>query len=211
MAGTITGNLIIRPKFASLMRDTEPFGKMSPYVLITFGGQRERTRVAHRGGRNPQWQDQVVLRRFNEIELSLEVYDKGKASNDHLVGKTSLNIDFLLTASNSFEGTLDLISKNRKAGDLTLSISWAPDAKQKHQDLTQSAVPMFMSGSISTQSSGSSQQMPFASFTKSFGTNFSSISPYVQIPNGSFAPQPSVSNLHISKKFRLPSELNPDI
>ena len=40
---------------AKLTRDTETFGKMDPYVVITNDGQKYKTKVLDGAGKTPKW------------------------------------------------------------------------------------------------------------------------------------------------------------
>ena len=51
----------MRPKEGKLVRDTEVFGKMSPYLTITFKGKKFKTKVHDSGGKKPVWKDEFVL------------------------------------------------------------------------------------------------------------------------------------------------------
>ena len=41
-----------------LTRDTEFFGKMSPYCTITHNKNKHKTKVAHEQGKTPRWKDE---------------------------------------------------------------------------------------------------------------------------------------------------------
>lgn len=50
-----SGTLLIKCINAKLTHDTETFGKMDPYVVVTIGGRKEKTRTHENGGKNPRW------------------------------------------------------------------------------------------------------------------------------------------------------------
>mmetsp|Transcript_14095 Transcript_14095/g.20623 ORF Transcript_14095/g.20623 Transcript_14095/m.20623 type:complete len:190 (+) Transcript_14095:23-592(+) len=139
MAEKSTGSLIIRPLSAKLMRDTETFGKMDPYCVVTIGGQRQKTKVKERAGRHPNWQDSLVFRRSSEEEVVIEVWDKDKASNDDLVGKGSLRLEEVFRKPVTYEEWIDLTYRRRKAGKILVNVSWVADPKKavKQKELPQ--------------------------------------------------------------------------
>lgn len=70
------GILTLRPKEGKLVRDTEVFGKMSPYITITFKGKKYKTKVHDHGGKKPVWTDEFVLEVTDTSEeLTMRVWD----------------------------------------------------------------------------------------------------------------------------------------
>lgn len=58
------GILTLWPLEGKLVRDTEMFGSMSPYLTITFGegkGKKYKTKVCDGGGKKPTWTDEFQL------------------------------------------------------------------------------------------------------------------------------------------------------
>jgi hypothetical protein len=45
---------------AKLTRDTETFGKMDPYVIISTRQQRVRTKTANNAGKTPAWPGEFI-------------------------------------------------------------------------------------------------------------------------------------------------------
>lgn len=52
---------ILTMKFieGKLTHDTEVLGKMSPYLTITFKGQKYKTPIHHEGGKKPIWNHEI--------------------------------------------------------------------------------------------------------------------------------------------------------
>ena len=44
-----------------LIRITEAIGKMDPYVLIEYNGAKYKTDVKDEGGKNPEWNQDLVI------------------------------------------------------------------------------------------------------------------------------------------------------
>ncbi|CAG9318375.1 unnamed protein product [Blepharisma stoltei] len=124
---TSSGTLIVRPICAKLTHDTETFGKMDPYCVVTIGGQKHRTVVAHSAGKYPNWQDQLVFTKSSEDIISFEVWDKDTASADDLIGEASLAIATILAKPN-YEEWVPLTYKGRKAGEIRVNITFQPSA-----------------------------------------------------------------------------------
>jgi Ca2+-dependent lipid-binding protein len=77
---------------AELTHDTDPMGKMDPYVRLTYNGVKFETRVAKKGHKNPAWKDSFSFMLSGDGSLKVEVWDKDTMSADDLVGDTILNL-----------------------------------------------------------------------------------------------------------------------
>ena len=55
--------LIVKPLTAVLSRDTETFGNMDPYCVLTIGGQKETTACHKSGGKSPNWSDVFTFKK----------------------------------------------------------------------------------------------------------------------------------------------------
>ena len=79
----IGGVLKIRVKEGRLFRDTETFGKMDPYCVLTFKTQKFKTRTHQDGGKNPKWGDEFEIR-INDLhdEIKFSIMDEDVTSDD---------------------------------------------------------------------------------------------------------------------------------
>lgn len=57
-----SGTIILKPISAELAHDVEWLGKQDPFIIFTYGTQRERTKTAHDAGKHPKFTDQVSFR-----------------------------------------------------------------------------------------------------------------------------------------------------
>ena len=44
-----------------LLRDTELFGQMDPFIIIKYKGKQYKTGVCDGGGQNPIWNDEIEI------------------------------------------------------------------------------------------------------------------------------------------------------
>jgi Ca2+-dependent lipid-binding protein len=44
-----------------LLRDTELFGHMDPFIIIKYKGKQYKTEVCDSGGQNPIWNDEIEI------------------------------------------------------------------------------------------------------------------------------------------------------
>ena len=57
MTTVLPGSLAIKINTGVLKRNTEMFGKMSPYCTVVFNGKKLKTKVHKNGGKTPKWDD----------------------------------------------------------------------------------------------------------------------------------------------------------
>ena len=58
---TTSGKLRLTVIEAKLTRDTELFGKMDPYCVITYRDTVLKTKVIEKGGKTPKWNEPFVI------------------------------------------------------------------------------------------------------------------------------------------------------
>ena len=55
------GTLEVQVIEAKKLRDTDVFGKMDPYVVLTYGSSQFKTTVKNNAGRNAMWNERFDL------------------------------------------------------------------------------------------------------------------------------------------------------
>ena len=106
---------------AQLTRDTELFGKMSPFVQIEIGCQMKRSGTCNKGGKTPDFGNEILrFKVTTEKTMKVIVYDeeKMKAKHDH-VGDGTINLDRIL-AGHVKKQTLQIMHKGKSAGSINL-------------------------------------------------------------------------------------------
>jgi len=82
-----SGKLTIVCYGAELTRDTEWFGKMSPYLEVTVGSLTQQTETHKKGGKVPDWKgEELSFQLRNVTELHCRVIDYEPTGNHDLVG-----------------------------------------------------------------------------------------------------------------------------
>ncbi|RXH76970.1 hypothetical protein DVH24_019858 [Malus domestica] len=82
--GTLEVNLVN----AKGLKNTEFFGNMDPYVIITCKKQQKKSKVATAQGSNPEWNESFVFSVADGVtELHLMIMDKDTGTADDFVGE----------------------------------------------------------------------------------------------------------------------------
>jgi Ca2+-dependent lipid-binding protein len=117
---------------ARLIRDTELFSKMDPYVLCTIGKNRKRTKTHNKAGKSPEWTEKIIYKLNGDEEFAtLSILDEDFQDSD-LVGTNSKIIikDLKGGYSCQYSGKVDIYYQNQKSGDVTLSTVFKPNKNE---------------------------------------------------------------------------------
>ena len=87
----MSGVLHITVEKADIYIDTETFGKMDPFVVLTLcqnEGMKEdvhKTKVKDNAGKNPVWDEKFEMRVTNmDLDLKVHILEEDVTSNDNL-------------------------------------------------------------------------------------------------------------------------------
>jgi len=113
---------------AKLYRDTELGGKMDPYVLLTIGDQKLKTKVHDDAGKYPKWDESFIVKTKLNTNFKFVVMDKETMLKDDLIGEGSFDlvqnyalVKKIIAAPLSYKGEL--------AGEVRMEIELIVDEK----------------------------------------------------------------------------------
>lgn len=130
-----TGTIVIKPLTAQLTRDTDTFSRMDPYVKVILGTRSVTTTVAKKAGKNPNWTDELTIRRSNNEDIiKIEVWDKDKHTKDDLVGATSVSFSTVEAKKYKLNEWVEVTYKGKSAGKVLLDIQFYPDASNTKKE-----------------------------------------------------------------------------
>jgi len=144
---------------AEELQNTSKFGKMSVYaVLWVDPAMKKCTRVLHKAGKNPVWNDRVSLSLVNPTLLSyphstltLQVFSHGRI-NDTLVGTTYVSLSEIARMSamrvDPDEGNILTLPLHRPSGRIQGSISLWINLSDKGPGLVAPGMPSSSSGTV---------------------------------------------------------------
>ena len=93
MTGMIAGTISVKITSAVLKRNTEMFGKMSPFVEVELGSQKRRTTTQKKAGKNPNFGGEVLEFETDAPTLKLTVWDEESIKKNDLVGEATFHYD----------------------------------------------------------------------------------------------------------------------
>ena len=117
---------------AKLYRDTELGGKMDPYVNLTIGDQKLKTKTHEDAGKYPKWDESFTVKTKLNTNFKFVVMDKETVMSDDLIGEGSFDLvkNYALTkkvinAPLAFKGEL--------AGEVRMEIELEVEEKYHKQ------------------------------------------------------------------------------
>lgn len=121
----MTRTLRIQPNSACLQRDTDTFGRMDPYIILTLGTNVvQKTKTCIEGGKNPRWGDLIEFTVYNEDALKFEVWAKATVGKDNLVGEAIFALSELQSVKSVY--TVQLHYHGKFSGTLKLEMEIYP-------------------------------------------------------------------------------------
>jgi len=133
-----SGHLVIKPLTAQLLRDTETFSTMSPYVRVICGNSIAMSPPNKKGGKNPGWKEELALRYNGEELLYIELWNKETFGKDDFIGSGEFPFSSLLASNFKTTRWIPLKYKAKPAGQILLEIELYPDG-DKVEKLTELA------------------------------------------------------------------------
>jgi hypothetical protein len=105
-------------KYGKNLYDTETFGEMDPYVQVVLGSRQGRTRERTDAGRNPVFEEEILLDFQNETEVDFRVWDSESMGSDKIIGEAKVSIQAVINNGGSWAGDLQLYRDGRKAAGI---------------------------------------------------------------------------------------------
>ena len=130
------GILTLMIKEGKLQRDTEMFGKMSPYCTVVFNGKKLKTKVHNNGGKTPKWGDKFQIEVSSSTEeIMLRVWDQDLTTSD-AVGFTKIKLSAFMI-NNGIEDWYQVVYDNKPAGEICIVSEFAPVGGDKYDQMKQ--------------------------------------------------------------------------
>jgi hypothetical protein len=120
------GTLIISSLNAQLLRNTEKFGKMDPYVNVAIGRNVQTTSVAHKGHFTPSWATELGFRFKGDHPIFFEVWDHNNGRKNDFIGAGAFSVPDL-KAYSKHNVTVNLYCDGMDAGQLFVNFDFFPD------------------------------------------------------------------------------------
>jgi len=119
------GNFIFRPKEANLTHDTNLITRMDPYCVFLVGTDKIETEICKHGGKNPTWNEDIIVPAPEQSMMMVKVMDKDKITSDDHIGSFSLDLKEI--ESEGFVSKwYPLFYKNKAAGEILVESEFKP-------------------------------------------------------------------------------------
>jgi hypothetical protein len=127
----LQGDLLFKPKSATLTVNMDNFTKQDPYLLITCGHQQEKTEVCSRGGKYPTWDDTFLFELNGHDEcLEVECFDHDMVGKDDYIANTKIYFKDFLLGGQRGEKKVELERNGDYGGELVFEYEFKPKKKE---------------------------------------------------------------------------------
>ncbi|XP_068307118.1 elicitor-responsive protein 3-like isoform X1 [Pyrus communis] len=121
--GTLEVNLVN----AKGLKNTEFFGNMDPYVIITCKKQQKKSKVATAQGSNPEWNESFVFGVADGVtELHLMIMDKDTGSADDFVGELSIPLRTIYEEGKLPPMKYNVLRNKKYRGEIKIGFTFTP-------------------------------------------------------------------------------------
>jgi len=122
------GILTITIVEAKLSRETTYLGSMSPYLTLTFNGDKMKTEVSYGGGKTPTFGDEFTLECTNATdEITVRAWSQGMTSSD-AVGFSKIKMSSLMMVPDDWH---TIMFDNKPAGEIHIQTRWEPKSGEQ--------------------------------------------------------------------------------
>ncbi|KAM0978690.1 hypothetical protein ACFX1X_014885 [Malus domestica] len=121
--GTLEVNLVN----AKGLKNTEFFGNMDPYVIITCKKQQKKSKVATAQGSNPEWNENFVFSVADGVtELHLMIMDKDTGTADDFVGELSIPLRTIYEEGKLPPMKYNVLRNKKYHGEIKIGFTFTP-------------------------------------------------------------------------------------
>lgn len=112
---------------AKLTHDTEPLGKMDPYVIIETRMQRYRTKTQEDAGKTPAWADEMfeVDVKYEGDDIHFVVMDEEVMTDDR-VGDCTCKLSSFIGSTGDMDDWWEIRYDGKSAGHIHLKSKFFP-------------------------------------------------------------------------------------
>ena len=123
------GTFTIKTISEKMLKNFDDSGSMDPYVVLTHGSEKSQTQVALNAGKTPSWNEILTLKKTNDKEIKIEMWEKDTYSKDEAIGQAKLSVDSLDFKKGKLLQNIKLVQNGKETGVITFEIDFtAPEA-----------------------------------------------------------------------------------
>lgn len=103
---------------ANFTNNTELIGKMDPYITVSYGVQKHKTKTIKGGGINPEWKDDKKIYSLTKAAsiMKYQAWDHETFKRDDLIGEGQILLD------ESGEKVVKIYNGEKEAGEIYIQI-----------------------------------------------------------------------------------------
>ncbi|XP_020220099.1 C2 domain-containing protein At1g63220 isoform X1 [Cajanus cajan] len=109
------------------LHDSDFFGKMDPYVILTYRAQEHKSSVAKGAGSTPRWNESFLFTVSDSVsELNLRLMDKDRFRDD-FIGETKIDLEPVFQVGSIPETSYNVVKNQKYCGEVKVAITFNPE------------------------------------------------------------------------------------
>ncbi|XP_057980456.1 elicitor-responsive protein 3-like [Malania oleifera] len=111
------------------LRNTEFFGKMDPYAILTCRTQQRKSSVAREVGSRPEWNEYFIFTITDVAsELDIKIMDKDTFTADDFVGRATIPLRSVFAEGSIPPTAYNLVNDGEYCGEIKIGLNFTPKA-----------------------------------------------------------------------------------
>ncbi|KAG4925467.1 hypothetical protein JHK87_051007 [Glycine soja] len=110
------------------LKDSDFFGKMDPYVILTYRAQEHRSSVAKGAGSKPRWNESFLFTVSDSVsELNLRLMDQDLLTSDDFLGDAKINLEPVFAVGSIPETSYNVVKDQKYCGEIKVALTFNPE------------------------------------------------------------------------------------
>ncbi|MED6106887.1 hypothetical protein PIB30_008582 [Stylosanthes scabra] len=111
------------------LEDTDFFGKIDPYVILTYRSQEHKSTVLEGAGTKPQWNESFLFTVIDSAsELNLRIMDKDNLSDDDYLGEATIPLHAVFAEGSYPETSYNVVKDEKFCGEIKVALNFTPES-----------------------------------------------------------------------------------
>jgi hypothetical protein len=123
----------VKVEYADGLKDRDWIGKMTPYVIVTVGQNKQKGRVVHHGGTKPVFDQDFRFCVINENEVHIAVKEHEAISMDENIGEGSVSLHIVRSTLKQEVEVPMLYKGTHQRGFVKIALTFTPNGAMPDQ------------------------------------------------------------------------------
>ncbi|XP_010676509.2 elicitor-responsive protein 3 [Beta vulgaris subsp. vulgaris] len=120
------------------LENTDFLNNMDPYVILSYGGRKQNSKVASGQGSEPEWNETFTFNvNSGGVDLTLKILDSDCGTEDDCVGEATIPLEPVFHEGRVPTTSYNVVKNQEFRGQIKLSLSFTHKAPSGGRETTQ--------------------------------------------------------------------------